>query len=44
MDLTWYGHGCFRLRGKRAAVVTDPLAPAAGQRAPRLEADLVTVS
>lgn len=45
MDLTWYGHACFRLRGKRAAVVTDPfpstLTPG---RSPRLEADVVTMS
>ncbi|MGH7910510.1 MAG: MBL fold metallo-hydrolase [Candidatus Dormibacteraceae bacterium] len=44
MDLTWYGHACFRLRGKRAAVVTDPYPSTLGPRSPRLEADLVTVS
>lgn len=44
MDLTWYGHSCFRLRGKRASVVTDPYPSTLGPRAPRLEADLVTIS
>ncbi|MBO0689089.1 MAG: MBL fold metallo-hydrolase, partial [Candidatus Dormibacteraeota bacterium] len=44
MDVTWYGHGCFRLRGKGAAVVTDPYPPSLGPKLPRLEADLVTVS
>jgi L-ascorbate metabolism protein UlaG (beta-lactamase superfamily) len=44
MDVTWYGHGCFRLRGKSAAVVTDPYPPSLGLKLPRLEADLVTVS
>jgi L-ascorbate metabolism protein UlaG (beta-lactamase superfamily) len=44
MDVTWLGHGCFRLRGKNAAVLTDPYPPSIGLRLPRQEADLVTVS
>lgn len=44
MDLTWYGHACFRLRGKRAAVVTDPYPSSLTGRSPRLEADVVTIS
>jgi len=44
VDLTWYGHACFRLRGKRASVVTDPYPSTLGGRAPRLEADVVTIS
>jgi L-ascorbate metabolism protein UlaG (beta-lactamase superfamily) len=44
VDITWYGHGCFRLRGRTAAVVTDPYPPGLGPRLPRLEADVVTVS
>ena len=44
MDVTWLGHGCFRLRGRSASVVTDPYPPSLGARLPRLEADLVTVS
>ncbi|MBO0686283.1 MAG: MBL fold metallo-hydrolase [Candidatus Dormibacteraeota bacterium] len=44
MDVTWLGHGCFRLRGKNAAVVNDPFPPALGPKLPRLEADLVTIS
>jgi L-ascorbate metabolism protein UlaG (beta-lactamase superfamily) len=44
LDVTWYGHGCFRLRGRGAAVVNDPYPPALGTRLPRLEADLVTIS
>ena len=44
MDVTWLGHGCFRLRGRSAAVVTDPYPPAIGLKLQRLEADLVTVS
>src|SRR2546430_9241495 len=44
MDVTWLGHGCFRLRGKNAAVITDPYPPAIGLRLPRQEADLLTIS
>ena len=44
MDVTWLGHGCFRLRGKNAAVLTDPYPPAIGLRLPRQEADVVTIS
>ena len=44
MDVTWLGHGCFRLRGRSAAVVTDPYPPAIGLKLQRLDADLVTIS
>lgn len=44
MDLTWLGHGCFRLRGRSAVAITDPYPPSLGPRLSRLEADLVTVS
>jgi len=44
LDVTWLGHGCFRLRGRSAAVVTDPFPPSIGLKLPRLDADLVTIS
>jgi len=44
LDITWLGHGCFRLRGKNAAAVTDPYPPSLGLKLPKLEANLVTVS
>jgi L-ascorbate metabolism protein UlaG (beta-lactamase superfamily) len=44
LDVTWLGHGCFRLRGKSAAVVTDPYPPTLGPKLPRLEADVLTIS
>jgi L-ascorbate metabolism protein UlaG (beta-lactamase superfamily) len=44
LDVTWLGHGCFRLRGKNAAVITDPYPPSIGLKLPRQEADLVTIS
>jgi L-ascorbate metabolism protein UlaG (beta-lactamase superfamily) len=43
LDVTWLGQSCFRLRGKGAAVVTDPYPPALGPKL-KLEADVVTVS
>ena len=43
MDVTWLGQSCFRLRGRTAAVVTDPYPPALGPRL-KLEGNLVTVS
>jgi len=45
MDITWYGHSCFRIvdRG-HAAVVTDPFDESLGYEMPRLKADIVTVS
>lgn len=42
--MTWLGHGCFRLRGRNAAVVTDPYPPTIGLKLSRMDADLVTVS
>jgi L-ascorbate metabolism protein UlaG (beta-lactamase superfamily) len=44
MDVTWLGHGCFRLRGKNAAVITDPYPPGIGLRLAKQDADLVTIS
>ena len=44
MDVTWLGHGCFRLRGRAAAVVTDPYPPAVGLKLARMDAEVVTVS
>ena len=44
MDVTWLGHGCFRLRGRGAAVVTDPYPPAIGLKLARMDAEVVTVS
>ena len=32
MEIYWLGHGCFRLRGKEATVLTDPCAPTTGYK------------
>ncbi len=44
MEIIWYGGGCFRLRGRGAAVITDPFSPESGYRLPRMGANLVTIS
>jgi L-ascorbate metabolism protein UlaG (beta-lactamase superfamily) len=45
MEITWYGHSCFRLseRGK-AVVITDPFDNSIGYKQPNLKADIVTIS
>jgi L-ascorbate metabolism protein UlaG (beta-lactamase superfamily) len=44
MEVTWYGHSCFRLRDRDATVVTDPFDKNLGYELPRVRADIVTVS
>ncbi len=44
MEISWYGHSCFRLRDKDIVIVTDPYDKGLGLSAPRLRADVVTVS
>jgi len=45
MEITWYGHSCFRLTERGvASVVTDPYDESIGYSALRLKADIVTVS
>ncbi len=46
MDITWYGHSCFRLTQRGlASVVTDPFDhQAIGYKALKLKADIVTTS
>ncbi len=44
MNIAWYGHSAFRLRGREAAVVMDPCSPDTGFRLNRPNADIVTIS
>jgi len=44
MEIIWLGHGCFRLRGRDAAVITDPCPPSTGYKIGKVSADLVTIS
>jgi L-ascorbate metabolism protein UlaG (beta-lactamase superfamily) len=44
MDITWYGHACFRLSERGVTVVTDPPSDDLGYDRPRIRADVVTFS
>lgn len=44
MDITWYGHACFLLKGSTLSVVTDPFDDSFGYRPGKLQAELVTIS
>ena len=45
MEITWFGHSCFRLTERGlASVVTDPYDESLGYPQLRLKADIVTVS
>lgn len=45
MEITWYGHSCFRFTERnRISIVTDPYSEAIGLPPLRLKADVVTIS
>jgi L-ascorbate metabolism protein UlaG (beta-lactamase superfamily) len=44
VEITWYGHACFRLKDRDLTVVCDPYDKSVGLTLPRLRADVVTVS
>jgi L-ascorbate metabolism protein UlaG (beta-lactamase superfamily) len=44
MDITWYGHACFRLSERNVVVVTDPFGDELDYNRPRVRADVVTIS
>lgn len=44
MEVKFLGHSCFRIKGKKAIVVTDPFDPSIGLTMPSVAADIVTVS
>jgi len=45
MEITWYGHSCFKFTERGlATIVTDPFDASIGYDAPKLKADIVTVS
>ncbi|MFT4039057.1 MAG: MBL fold metallo-hydrolase [Thermomicrobiales bacterium] len=43
-EIRWYGHNCFRIRGKDAVVLTDPVGRETGFSLARTTADIVTIS
>jgi L-ascorbate metabolism protein UlaG (beta-lactamase superfamily) len=44
MEIKYLGHSSFRIKGKKAVVVTDPYDEKVGYRFPKTTADIVTVS
>lgn len=44
MTITYHGHSCFKIKGKRGTVITDPYSDYVGFSPPSLSGDIVTVS
>ena len=44
MNITWYGHSCFKLQGKDVSLITDPFGKEIGLKPPATSADIVTIS
>jgi len=44
MEIDWFGHACFRLRGREGTVITDPYSKEIGLSFARPRGDIVTVS
>ena len=43
-EIKWFGHGCFRLRGREATIVMDQVGRTTGYTLPKQKADIVTIS
>jgi L-ascorbate metabolism protein UlaG (beta-lactamase superfamily) len=44
VDITWYGHSCFRLGERGVTIVADPPSDDMGYDRPRIRADVITIS
>lgn len=44
MEITWFGHSCFRIKGNKTTIITDPYSKEVGEMPPKLTADIMTVS
>jgi L-ascorbate metabolism protein UlaG (beta-lactamase superfamily) len=44
MDIIWLGHSCFRIKGSRATIVTDPYSKDLGYSLGKPNARIVTIS
>lgn len=44
MNITWYGHSCFKLQSKDVILITDPFDKKIGLRPPYGASDIVTIS
>lgn len=43
-EIKWFGHSCFRIRGREATIITDPVGRNTGYTLPKQKADIVTIS
>ena len=43
-EIKWFGHNCFRIKGREATVLTDPVGRETGFVLPKQVADVVTIS
>jgi L-ascorbate metabolism protein UlaG (beta-lactamase superfamily) len=50
MEISWFGHACFQLRGKNVTLITDPFSPQAdplhgdASRLGKISASIITIS
>ena len=44
MEITWFGHSCFRIKGKDAVVLVDPCPDTTGYSLGKIQADIVAIS
>jgi L-ascorbate metabolism protein UlaG (beta-lactamase superfamily) len=44
MEISWFGHSCFLLRGKNVTLITDPFSPQLGYSLGKISAPIVTIS
>jgi len=44
MEITWLGHSCFKIKGKKVTIITDPYNDSIGYTLGEQKADIVTVS
>lgn len=44
MNITYYGHSCFKIQGKDVSLITDPFSKETGLKPPATSADIVTIS
>ncbi|MCB9100130.1 MAG: MBL fold metallo-hydrolase [Anaerolineales bacterium] len=44
MEITWYGHACFRIKDRTSTVLTDPYDKSLGLSLNRPRTDIVTIS
>jgi len=44
MEITWFGHSCFRIKGKEAVVLIDPCSDTTGYSLGKIQANVVAIS